>query len=101
VSKPRLGLRGPRLRYAQEQPNIEATLLAPTTDGRTRVGAGNSIDGGRPRNRHLNLDREAQDALADQEDEDEEEEDEVEATKEEDRRVDDADIGEDCNATSE
>ena len=49
--------------------------------------AGTSIDSSRPRARRLDLDRKAQ------EEEDEEEEDEVEATKEEDRRVDDADVG--------
>ena len=36
------------------------TPLAPTTYGPTSVGAGNSIDGGRPRARRLDLDREAQ-----------------------------------------
>ena len=72
---------------AHQQPNTEATPLAPTTDGPTSVGAGNSIDGGRPRASRLDLDREAQ------AEENEEDEDEVEATKEEDRRVDDADVG--------
>ena len=38
---------------AHKQPNTEATPLAPTTDGPTSVGAGNSIDGGRPRARRL------------------------------------------------
>ena len=72
---------------AHKQPNTEATPLAPTTDGLTSVGAGNSIDGGRPRARRLDLDREAQ------AEENEEDEEEVEATKEEDSPAPSEDLG--------
>ena len=58
----------------------QCSPLAPTTDGPTSVGAGNSIDGGRPCARRLDRNREAHEALADQE-EDEEAEDEEEAAK--------------------
>jgi hypothetical protein len=72
---------------AHKQPNTEATPLAPTTDGLTSVGAGNSIDGGRPRARRLDIDREAQ------AEENEEDEEEVEATKEEDSPAPSEDLG--------
>jgi hypothetical protein len=95
--KPRLGpsptaeLREPRSSgpplSLYQQPNTEATPLAPTTDGPTSVGAGNSIDGGRPRARRLDIDREAQ------AEENEEDEEEVEATKEEDSPAPSEDLG--------
>jgi hypothetical protein len=72
-----------------QQPNTEATPLAPTTDGPPSVGAGNSIDGGGTCARRLDLDCEAQDALADQKEEDEEEQDEEAENKEDEEETED------------